>query len=125
MTIIDAVIIDSVKKKDIDALDAFIPLQHTENATDLTKSLSLGMRNINDRKGKKVMVDAVICASGGWEGDLDSSYLPGRVLEEDDITADMAAEEWRKVVDHIMLQMNLHPFLAAGNAASNRMEKDY
>eukprot|EP00957_Ditylum_brightwellii_P119391 9108195-Ditylum_brightwellii.AAC.1 len=93
MTIIGANIIDHVRKKDI---DAFIPLQYTENAMDLTKSLSLGMRNINDGKNKKVMVDAIVCASGGWEGNLDSSYLPGRVLEEDGITADMAVEEWGK-----------------------------
>eukprot|EP00957_Ditylum_brightwellii_P027879 2106350-Ditylum_brightwellii.AAC.1 len=83
MTIIGADIIDPAKKKDIDALDAFILLQHVENAMDLTKSLSLGMRNIDDGKEKKVMVDAIICASGGWKGDLDSSYFPGRVLEED------------------------------------------
>eukprot|EP00957_Ditylum_brightwellii_P149942 11419205-Ditylum_brightwellii.AAC.1 len=63
---------------------------------DLTKSLSLGMRNINDRKEKKVMMDAIVCASGGWEGDLDSSYLPGRVLEDDIITVVMAVEEWGK-----------------------------
>eukprot|EP00957_Ditylum_brightwellii_P059270 4499470-Ditylum_brightwellii.AAC.1 len=63
---------------------------------DLTKSLSLGMRNINDKKEKKVMVDAIICANDGWEGDLDSSYFPGRVLEEDGTIADMVTEEWGK-----------------------------
>eukprot|EP00957_Ditylum_brightwellii_P080967 6158808-Ditylum_brightwellii.AAC.1 len=97
MTTIGVDIIDPVKKKDIDALDAldaFIPLQCTENTTDLIKSLSLGMMNISDGEEKKVMVDATICASGGWEGDPDSSYLPGGVLEEDGITADMVAEEW-------------------------------
>mmetsp|Transcript_19202 Transcript_19202/g.27933 ORF Transcript_19202/g.27933 Transcript_19202/m.27933 type:complete len:360 (-) Transcript_19202:375-1454(-) len=120
MTIIGADVIDPVKKKDIDALDAFIPLQHTSNATELTKSLSLGMRNINDGKEKVVMVDAIICASGGWEGDPTSSYLPGRLLEEDGITPEMAAEEWGKVLDK-MLQMNLHPVLAAGNVASTHM----
>eukprot|EP00957_Ditylum_brightwellii_P166784 12695021-Ditylum_brightwellii.AAC.1 len=67
MTLIGVDIIIHVKKKDNDALDAFIPLQHTENAMDLTKSLSLGMRNTNDGKEKKVMVNAIICARCGWE----------------------------------------------------------
>eukprot|EP00957_Ditylum_brightwellii_P058383 4427652-Ditylum_brightwellii.AAC.1 len=43
------------------------------------------------------MVDDVISASGGWEGDPGSSYLPGRVLEEDGITADMMAKKCGKL----------------------------
>eukprot|EP00957_Ditylum_brightwellii_P210685 15365259-Ditylum_brightwellii.AAC.1 len=61
MTIIGAGIIDPVKKGDIDAWDEFIPLQCTENVMDLTKRLSLDMRNITGGKEKKVMVDAIIC----------------------------------------------------------------
>eukprot|EP00957_Ditylum_brightwellii_P107939 8233513-Ditylum_brightwellii.AAC.1 len=120
MAIIGVDIIDPTKKKDIDALDVFIPLQCTDNAAYLTKSLSLCMKNINDGKEKKVMMDAIICAIGGWEGDLNSSYLSGRALEEDGITADMAAEEWGRVVDY-MLQMNLHPVLVTENIASIHM----
>ena len=76
------------RQDDHDLLDAFLPLPHPTTEAGLAQTatdLVLGLREIDEMSGQAgrwhdggtrgaggtggLVLDAVICASGGWEGD--------------------------------------------------------
>eukprot|EP00565_Helicotheca_tamesis_P000337 CAMPEP_0185740910 /NCGR_PEP_ID=MMETSP1171-20130828/38674_1 /TAXON_ID=374046 /ORGANISM="Helicotheca tamensis, Strain CCMP826" /LENGTH=223 /DNA_ID=CAMNT_0028412841 /DNA_START=527 /DNA_END=1199 /DNA_ORIENTATION=- len=57
--------------------------------------------------GGGIVVDAIICASGGWESD----------------PSPISAKAWGETMDK-MLQMNLYPVMAAGQVANEYMAKE-
>lgn len=118
---------------DDDLLDAFIPLPHPSTNPSLAKmsrELCLGLKELDDISGSPgrwydgdggadsgLSLDAIICASGGWEGDPPSAS--GKVDDPTDcwetkmIEAD--AEAHGDGTER-MLRMNLYPVLSAGRA---------
>ena len=123
----------SSEQLDNHLLDAFIPLPHpSTNPTlaETTRELCLGLKELDDLSGSPgrwydgssgpdsgLTLDAIICASGGWEGDPPSAS--GKVDDPTDswmeklIEAD--ADAHGDGVER-MLRMNLYPVLAAGRA---------
>jgi len=123
----------SSEQLDNHLLDAFIPLPHPSTNPTLaktTRELCLGLKELDDLSGSPgrwydgpsgpesgLTLDAVICASGGWEGDPPTAS--GKVDDPTDswmeklIEAD--ADAHGDGVER-MLRMNLYPVLAAGRA---------
>lgn len=122
-----------------DQLDAFLPLPHPSTDPSLgkmTTELLLGLKELdelssnNDSGGDDadggLKLDAIICASGGWEGDpptvnvdaLKSELDPTDSMEEKMLIADARAHG--DAVER-MMKMNLYPVLAAGRAMDRYM----
>lgn len=124
-----------------DQLDAFLPLPHPSTDPSLgkmTTELLLGLKELDelssnssagdgdDASGGGLKLDAIICASGGWEGDppnvnvdaLKSELDPTDSMEEKMLIADARAHG--DAVER-MMKMNLYPVLAAGRAMDRYM----
>lgn len=142
-TVIGADCVDPpAEQADHDLLDAFLPLPHPTTEAGLAQTatdLVLGLREIDEMSGQAgrwhdggtrgaggtggLVLDAVICASGGWEGDppppdADAAEFQGDEWEERLLAADAASHG--DSADR-MLRMNLHPVLAAGRAMDRYM----
>eukprot|EP00980_Cylindrotheca_fusiformis_P024944 scaffold12769_cov141-Cylindrotheca_fusiformis.AAC.4 len=99
-------------------LDAFIAMPMWERYSgvgDMTKALVSGMFDVMD---DEVKIDAIICASGGWQGD---PVVPTEDASEDEFIA--GARAYGETIDN-MMEMNLAPVLAAGYAANRFMDTE-
>lgn len=117
-----------------DQLDAFLPLPHLSTDPSLgkmTTELLLGLKELDELSkggstdGGGLKLDAIICASGGWEGDpptvndaIKADLDPTDDMEEKLMIAD--AQEHGDTVER-MMRMNLYPVLAAGRAMDRYM----
>ena len=123
-----------------DQLDAFLPLPHPSTDPSLgkiTTELLLGLKELDELSSNNhsggdddadggLKLDAIICASGGWEGDppsinvdaLKSELDPTDSMEEKMLIADARAHG--DAVER-MMKMNLYPVLAAGRAMDRYM----
>ena len=123
-----------------DQLDAFLPLPHPSTDPSLgkmTTELLLGLKELDELSSNNnsggnedtdggLRLDAIICASGGWEGDpptvnaeaLKSELDPTDSMEEKMLIADARAHG--DAVER-MMKMNLYPVLAAGRAMDRYM----
>ena len=117
-----------------DQLDAFLPLPHPSTDPSLgkmTTELLLGLKELDelskggsDSSESGLKLDAIICASGGWEGDpptvdaIKADLDPTDDMEEKLMIAD--AKEHGDTVER-MMRMNLYPVLAAGRAMDRYM----
>lgn len=122
MTIIGADVLELPDVSDWEP-DGFIPLPHfstNPSLADLTERLTAGMAYCMEDEsvdGENPTVDAIVCASGGWEGDPP----PPEDTSKEEMKA--AAIRYGDSVDR-MLRMNLYPVVAAGFAASQFMSQD-
>jgi NAD(P)-dependent dehydrogenase (short-subunit alcohol dehydrogenase family) len=120
-------------------LDAFLPLPNPSTDPSCGKmatELLLGLKELDDLSRSSggggsdadggLKLDAIICASGGWEGDpptvdvdaLKSDLDPNDSLEERMLIADAMAHG---DAAERMVRMNLYPILAAGRAMDRYM----
>lgn len=118
MQVIGADVVDLPDDTD-SSLDAFVSLptfQQHPGVGDVTEALVSGLLGVLDEEEE---IDAIICTSGGWQGDPE---LPNANLasEEEYIAG---ARAYGKTIDK-MIEMNLFPILAAGYAADRFMAEE-
>lgn len=110
--------VDVVNNPDEKALSAFVSMPAWEQhpgVGDVTEAL---VRGVSDAIGQGEEIDAIICASGGWQGDP----APPAPSASDEECFD-GAKNYGQAIDK-MLEMNLYPVLAAGYAANRFMAEE-
>jgi NAD(P)-dependent dehydrogenase (short-subunit alcohol dehydrogenase family) len=117
MHVIGADIVDLPHDQD-NSLDTFISIptwdQHS-GVGDMTEALVRSLCDVME-DGKEF--DAIICASGGWQGD---PPLPKADASDEDFIS--GARAYGETIDR-MMGMNLSPVLAAGYAANRFMAEE-
>ena len=83
-----------------------------EQSMALYKGVSRILQDLNDNDESELLLDVVVCANGGWQGDPPA--LRGRERDDEDATA-LHVQASANVVQH-MMNVNLHPVLAAAVA---------
>ena len=99
-------------------LEGFIPVPNLKNhprLSDITLSLVEG---VAQSLAEEEQLDAIICASGGWQGDPEVPH-PGADYQE--ILA--GATAYGETIDQ-MISMNLYPVVAAGYVAHRFMGEE-
>lgn len=96
-------------------LDGFVSLPQEADLGDLTVRLVRGVHYFLHGEAK---LDAIICASGGWQPDPELSST--KVEERTEQIMEMSAVEYSEAIVR-MRRMNLDPVLAAGYIAQQYM----
>jgi hypothetical protein len=99
-------------------LDAFISIPTWNQHPSLGDVTAALVRGVSEALGDGEEIDAIIVASGGWQGD---PALPKPGASEDEFMD--GAKEYGETIDK-MLGMNLYPVLAAGYAANRFMAEE-
>ena len=101
--------------EDNNSLDAFVSLPAGDERPGLGDVTSALVGGLSQVLGDDVEIDAIICASGGWQGD---PSLPTPDASQEEFME--GAMAYGQTIDS-MFQMNLYPVLAAGYAANRFM----
>mmetsp|Transcript_30647 Transcript_30647/g.61531 ORF Transcript_30647/g.61531 Transcript_30647/m.61531 type:complete len:393 (+) Transcript_30647:170-1348(+) len=107
---------DIVEKK---GMKDYIPLPLDGSVADLSVALYRGVSNYlspNSNK-KSASLDAIVCASGGWMGDVDKFDFQ-HAMEDNELLEDIDLEEEyiresSEVCEH-MMNVNYYPIVAGG-----------
>ena len=120
-------------KDRIDSVDAFIQLPNglgTDNdgndsitIDSLYHGLRDGLLNLYSGDEENILLDAIICANGGFAMDDDNinEFEFDNIINEHDDNHDTKPTPNKGHVHETMLQMNYYPILAAGEIAKSYM----
>ena len=118
MQVIGADVVDLPDDTDTSLHHAFIEMptynQHP-GVADVTTALVAGL---NQTLSEEEEIDAIICASGGWQGD---PPFPKPDIDDEEFMDGAIA--YGQTIDK-MMEMNLYPVLAAGYAANRFMAEE-
>ena len=119
MTVIGADLLELPNETDwqLDGFIAMPPFGQKPSVATLTNRLLYGVADVleSTEHGK---IDAIICSSGGWEGD--TVFPPAGAPMA---TVEAGAEEYGQCIEK-MMRMNLYPVLAANYVAQRYMNKE-
>jgi len=100
-------------------MKAYIPLPQDGSVADLSVALYRGVSNyLSPNNTKSASLDAIVCASGGWMGDvnkfdfLQHSINDNEGLEDIDLEEEYMRES-SEVCEH-MMRVNYYPIVAGG-----------
>ena len=132
--VVGADIIESDIVKEKSGLGDFIRLPKDGSVADLTVELYRGVSNTFLQGGEtnKTKLDAVVCASGGWVGDVDienvmENYLSKNAdssseMDEDVDFEEEYAKESAEVCER-MMRMNYYPIVAGSQIVPRFMKQ--
>ena len=133
--VVGADILESDTKKEKSGLGEFIRLPKDGSMADLTVELYRGVSNtLKGGETNKTKLDAVVCASGGWAGDVDIANVMEKHLskdsansssEMDDEDVDFEEEYVRESAEvcERMMRMNYYPIVAGSQVVGRFMKQ--
>lgn len=128
--VIGADILDPSQTSEEKGLRDYILLPKDASMADLTSGLFRGVSlHLQGGKTNENKLDAIVCASGGWEGDVDMANLIENHLakasmpESEDVDFDEEhARESTKVCER-MMRVNYYPTVAGSHVARRFMKR--